>query len=132
MLQDILITQNISGMTMSSPKIKVGQKVYIKTYGNARRRLGDKILDDVITKVGRKYFEVENLFRIRFFIKTMLNDGNGYACDYHCYLNRKEIEDEQEYSKLGSKFRDIFQHSKLPLTLSQLREIDAITKQKKQ
>lgn len=52
--------------------MKVGQKIYLKPIGN-RARYSQEIKEVRVSKVGRKYFELEESHYGRFFIETVDN-----------------------------------------------------------
>jgi hypothetical protein len=106
-------------------KIEVGMTVYLKPIGNAARR-GTAIIETTVTKVGRKYFEVEQSWTGRFFIETMYQDGRGYISDYHAYLSVKEIEDDARVVALERHFRALFDFSGSGLSLEKLEKMKII------
>lgn len=114
--------------------MKVGQKIYFRCIGNAHRRYGDEILEATISKVGRKYFEVDSdygqLRWERFFIHSLCHDGRGYTPNYQGYFSMKEIEEENEARSALSKackfFKYIYPGNLNGLTLEELRTINKI------
>jgi hypothetical protein len=88
-------------------EIKVGAVVYGKA-GINKSRQGLNIEEGVITKVGRKYFEVK--FRgfetYKYEIKT-LNQKTEYATDYYFYFSKQEILDERELVNTIDKIRSV-------------------------
>ncbi len=107
--------------------LKVGQKVWIRYAGFDSRHSRD-IREGVITKVGRKYFEVNNnkWDGGRFEIETMIESNNSNYKD-HAYLSIKDIEEEIEFGNLSSEIRKTFGHyGKLSFSLEQLRAIKEI------
>lgn len=106
--------------------MEVGQKVYLKPVGN-QTRYSKEIKETRISKVGRKYFELEESYYGRFFIKTMNQDCGQYISGYTCYLSLQEIEDEKEALKLYTEIKKVFSgFSNTDLSLSQLKEINRI------
>jgi len=106
--------------------MKVGENIFIKTTGNAARYGGSKIIDTTVSKVGRKYFEVEALPSVRFHISNLVQDTN-YSTSYKVYHSREAIEEETELIELRDKMRKTFDHwNGTPLTLDQYRRIDKI------
>jgi hypothetical protein len=66
-------------------KLKVGQMVFVEHIG----RLGNrKIENAIITKIGRKFFELDRAHLGRFYIHNLRQDGHGYEpmSDYGFYL----------------------------------------------
>lgn len=113
-------------------KLSVGQKVYLKPINNAAR-YGDKELkEQVIKKIGKKYFFVgsEESNNERFWTKFSieeLREVSNYSPDWELYFSKQEILDEQESDKLTSKIRNKFgSYGRLDLTLDQLRRIEEI------
>ena len=82
--------------------MKVGDTLYIRRY-----RHGDEIIEATVTKVGRKYFEVDKIPRTRFVIDSMLDDTIS-SHSYRCYRSMQEIKDENERSRLMSEIRRYF------------------------
>ena len=108
-------------------QIQVGQTVYLEPTAYAAHRNKD-IVETVVTKVGRKYFEVKNR-RERFNLEKMC-EITCYTPSWHIYLSKKEIEDKNEKETLISRLRKLFQnYNNINLSLEQLREIQKITKQ---
>lgn len=106
--------------------MKIGQEIFIETTGNAARDVGSRIIETTISKVGRKYFEVEKIQRVRFFIDTMRQDTN-YSQSYIAYNTRLEIEEKNELCKLKEKLRKCFDGwGNKKLTLDQYRRVSNI------
>lgn len=107
-------------------KLEVGQTVYVKPIGNAARR-STKIITCKISKVGRKYFELDLNWMGRFEIESMTQDNGDYISNYACYLSLQEIEDEKElnelYKDIGSCFNSF---SAKNYSLKQLRAVKNI------
>ncbi len=108
-------------------KLEVGQTVYVQPIGNKRRYTSD-IAEAKVSKIGKKYFELEGYYRERFYLDSGLNDGRGYISDYHVRLSLQEIEDEKEITELSHFIGDRFQYgqNRDQLSLEQLRKIKAI------
>jgi transcriptional regulator with XRE-family HTH domain len=88
---------------------------------------GDDITPVKVTKVGRKYFEVERE-RAQFDIQTWRQKTDGYMESCFLYLSEQEREDEKEIGQLDC---DLNRFNWRKLTLDQLRRIKAITKEPK-
>ena len=99
--------------------------MYVEPRNNAAR-YSKEIETHIVSKVGRKYFELEGMYNARFFIKTLSQDGGQYCSDHQCYLSLKEIEDEREASSLYSKIRLIFNENSNTITLEKLKQISDI------
>jgi len=111
-------------------KLKVGQKVWMRYNGFDSRR-SIEIKEGLVTKVGRRYFEVNNNDYTggRFEIDTMIESGETNYRD-KAYLSKDEIENEIEFGKLSSEITAVFKtYSKLPLSIEQLRAIKEIISQ---
>ena len=103
-------------------QIQVGQTVYLEPTGNACRYSKD-IIKTKVKKVGRKYFEVENM-RSKFDLEKMCEVSN-WCSDWTVYLSRQEIEDKNEKESINKAMRELFgRHNKL--SLEQLRQIQKI------
>jgi hypothetical protein len=106
-------------------KIKIGLKIYLKPIGNMLR-CRKEIKECTISKIGRKYFEVEEIPNIKFQIEN-LRQVTNYTPDWKVYFSKQEILDEQEYDELFTELRKIFsERNKTDLTLEQLRKIKEI------
>src|SRR5687768_12823963 len=101
--------------------MKVGQTVYLRPQNNAARR-SSEIKEAVITKVGRKYFEVEPKWYGRFKVDTMYQDAGHYTPDYQAYLSMEEIEEEKELSKLYDEVSKFFKgYGRPEITTEQIK-----------
>lgn len=83
------------------PKMKVGDTVWV--VGNDRNNEG--LTETFVTKVGKKYFEVDRFFSRRFFIDTLKHDGKGYSSAYTVYLDKESYLEKKEISQLSEKIR---------------------------
>jgi hypothetical protein len=109
-------------------ELKTGQTVYIKPVGN-NARYDQEIKEGVVSKVGKKWFEIENYHRCRFSIETGSHDGGQYISGYQVYSSMQEIEDEQEHNKLWHILRRYFEYySGNKHSLETLRKINEIIK----
>jgi hypothetical protein len=105
-------------------KLKVGQTVYLEPTGNAVRYSKD-IIETKVTRVGRKYFEVQNN-RCKFDIENMYDVSNCYS-NYNVYLSMQEIEDKNEKIELNKFFSDLFAgYCDSGLSLEQLRAMKKV------
>ncbi|MEC4565390.1 hypothetical protein L8C07_05485 [Paenibacillus sp. CMAA1739] len=106
--------------------MNIGDKVYLKAVGNMAVKYKDQLLikETKITKVGRKYFEVDG---VKFKMENKEQETGGYTADWKLYFSKQEILDEQEFQKLESDIRSKFNaFGKLDLTLDQLKRINEI------
>lgn len=93
---------------MSETKLKVGDKIwYIMTKSYSFNRT-PVLIESTVSKVGKKYFEIEGLLRYRFFLDTLKHDGGNYSSEYKAYITDldyyNEVETEKEYEKLKIAF----------------------------
>jgi hypothetical protein len=107
-------------------KIKVGQVVYGEP-GVNRSRYNKEIIEGVITKVGRVYFEVKFSYQsYKFQIKDLMQKTE-YAQDYYIYFSKQEILDKEEKAILISDIKLFFGHwGDIPISLEDLRTIKEI------
>jgi hypothetical protein len=114
-------------------KLSVGLKVYLKPVNNAAR-YGDKELrEQVIKKIGKKYFFVgtEESNNERFWHKfdiEELNEVTNYSADWQFYFTKQDYLDDIEFNNLSNEIRGKFgSYGRLDdLTLDQLRRIKEI------
>ena len=105
--------------------MEVGQTIYVEPRNNAAR-YSKEIETHIVSKVGRKYFELEGMYNARFFIKTLSQDGGQYCSDHQGYLSLKEIEDKREADKLYNEVRKYFSTHSTKLSLENLKQISDI------
>lgn len=98
--------------------MKVGQTVYI--VATDPRNKGIK--EAVVTKVGRKYFEVNPEWLGKYVLKTMMQHIPNYTGRYQAYESLQAISDEKEFYHLGGEIRK----GDYEMTLEQAREIARI------
>lgn len=84
-------------------KLVVGQTVVVVG--------GNNPVERIVTKVGKKYFEVFGLNRERFFIDNLLQDGRGYTLRYKVYLTMDEVKLMNESYGLNKIIREYFYNS---------------------
>ena len=113
-------------------KPEVGQKVFLKPINNAVRD-STEVKEEIILKVGRKYFEVwdgENEWSATKFHLDSLRQVTDYSPDYQLYFSKQELLDEQEANDLTKSIRRTFgNYGETKLTLDQLRRIHTITQE---
>lgn len=121
--------------------VTVGQTVYVLPVNNLARYdnqqgtpIEERIKEDVVTKVGNKYFYLENTGagEMKFGIghHNTLMDISDYSANYHVYLDKQEILDKKEYEGLKNKMKKCFDvFSTVNLNLDQLRRINNIIKE---
>lgn len=121
-------------------KLKVGQSVFLLKIGNNARYLKDapveeKIVEHLVKKVGRKYFETwdgkHEYGTIKFHIESR-RQVTEYSAGYELYETKEEILEMSERKELQSKVRKVFRDwMDTGLTLDQLKRIDAIMQEGK-
>lgn len=107
--------------------MEVGQKVYLEPINN-NARYSKEIKESRISKIGRKYFELEDKYYGRFFIESMRQDCGQYISGYNAYLSMQEIEDKKEAQKLFAEIKKVFSGFGTEIPLSKLKEIERIIK----
>ena len=111
--------------------MKIGDKVWVKSTGRTYK--WDK-KEYIITKIGRKYLEVNmegysDAFAIKFDMSNDFRHATNYSPDYILYFSLQDILDEEEYNLLLGNIRKLFgTYGKCKLSLEQLRQIDEIIK----
>lgn len=74
------------GLIMNRPSLRVGQSLYIScNYGKTVREV-------TVSKVGRKYFELLNLPRLRFNLSDWSQDCNNYTASVRVYNDKSEYD----------------------------------------
>lgn len=107
-------------------KIEVGTKLYLKPVNNMARYGKVEIKEVEVTKVGRKYFEVDGFSRTKFAIEG-LKQFTKYSPDWEVYFSKQDILDETEHENLTGEIKSVFKpYGKIDLTLDQLRRIKEI------
>ncbi len=112
-----------SGNTLVGSGLSVGQTVWVKeiSYRNNEKQ---EVSETIIVSVGKKYFELQETWRGRFYKDTLLHDGKGYSPRYRVYLDKQQYENEKEISELSDKIKKaIGQHGDIKLPLEKLRAI---------
>lgn len=111
--------------------MKVGQIVYVKKVGNAARfcKEDELVSEEVVEKVGNKYFYLKDYYRAKFSIERMC-DVSEYSSSCHVYLTRQEIEDEMERDKkLDDIKREFSRYGKMSdISLEVIRQIYMLLK----
>ena len=109
-------------------KYTKGQKVFIKTTGNAARYRGSEIIPGEVITVGRKYVTVRfGYSSIKFNSEEEYKQESKYSAEYILYETEQEILDENEVDNLSARLRKAFSYyGKAPYTLEQLRAIAKI------
>ena len=114
-------------MTKATNKIEIGTTLYVIPVGvNNTRRVRGRLLDEVVvTKVGRKYFYVNDR-NTKFDLETLRHESDHHY-DEQAYYTKQEIIDLAEKDQLEIKIKSVFtQYGDIGLTLEQLRAIKKI------
>ena len=109
-------------MDTKNKSIAIGQKVWVKPGYPTK----SEPVEAIITKVGKKYFELDDNSREKFDINTLqqVNDINYKS---KIYLSFQNILDEKEHLKLSGALRtDFGNYGSLKYSLEQLRKIAEI------
>lgn len=115
---------------MDKLKLHVGQTVYVELCGNAARRKtgSDLIVEATVSKIGNKYFYLEELPRSKFDILDGIEETE-YSVNYKVHTDKQDIYDKKESLELIHILK--YQTNYGALSLDQLRTIHEITKQLK-
>ena len=120
--EKITETAIVGNTVLAAVKLCVGQKLWLVRSHHYR---GDnrEPIEVTISKVGKKYFELEDYSRCKFEIETLKLVTETNYVD-RCHLSLQEILDEREADKLAGQIKNIFGgYGKPKLTLEQLRKI---------
>lgn len=101
--------------------MEVGQKVWLEPLGNAAR-YNKNIREGVISKIGRKYFEVDGYGKFELNSKLQVSD---FTPNYRVFLSEQDITIEMERRELRNKLSEFFR-SPQKLTIEQMRQINEI------
>ncbi len=97
--------------------IKIGQKLWSKG-----------LAEYTVSKIGKKYFYVEENRNYRFDSKTLTHSVPGYSqSNFTLFTNKQDLLDEQERCELFNKIKSHLNSSYSPKdSLTKLREIALI------
>ena len=116
---------NNANVLLPSVKLCVGQTIWIVP-SHYYRSDNKEPKEVVISKVGRKYFELDGYPRSKFNIET-LKEENETNYKSQCYITLQEILDEREAERLTNQLKNIFgTYGRVNLTLEQLRKISDV------
>lgn len=88
-------------------KQDIGKEVFIvKTW--VRQGESNEPMVTRITKVGLKYFEVEDNWMGRFMIETLKHDGRGYSSQYEVFLSMEEFTNKELKKNIIGKLKNYF------------------------
>ncbi len=101
--------------------IVLGQKLYA---GNWSRNEVSQITEYIVSKIGKKYFFVEDNERLKFDIETLKHTDKNYSqYNVQLYLTEQEIKDKNEMNVLRNKFILASRRKPEDFSLDQLRRI---------
>jgi hypothetical protein len=103
-------------------QIKEGQEVYYLYYGHRLKKSENDLIATTVTKVGRKWFEVDYAKGQRFSIEDLKNDGKGYSSSSRIILSLWDYKNQKEYSRLMDRVTHYFRNYGKP-TLEQIRQV---------
>lgn len=104
-----------------SKKIVVGQKVIVLAGRPEKQR------EATVSKVGKKYFYVDN-DKLKFDMETLF-ESSEYGQRCRCFLSLQDILDENEQIELSKELRNLVgQYGTSNISLEKLRKIMEIIK----
>lgn len=104
----------------------VGQIIYYKIISD-RRGDDTSLKETKITKIGRKYFEIEEKWVGKFFKDSLIHDAGQYSPGYEIYLSKEDYENEIEANKIYLQLKKVFSgYGKTTMELSKLKAILSI------
>ena len=113
--------------TETKPTVYVGMNLYRSV---TSRYYPIEIREYTVSKIGRVYFEVNELPRDRFEISTLRRYDKNFSQNcFQLYRTKEEILDRIEKQTLQAKVRKFF-YDNSPISLNQLREINNIIESK--
>jgi len=106
-------------------KMTVGQPIWYRSISN-RHGADISLKETTVSKIGKKYFEVNDIGE-RFFIDTLEHDAGNYLASIAVYLSKVDYEEEVERKNIFDQlFRMFGNYSHPNIELSKLRRIIAI------
>lgn len=118
-------------MTPETPrKIEVGQTVFLTYIGANRKSCGFEGIREVkVTKVGRKWFDIDGFYRHSFSVETGKQKPSDYMADYFVYFDKEHMQIElQEKADRESLAQLLYRTNAYRMTIEQVREILQILK----
>ena len=103
------------------PKPTVGMKLFSLNIGNAARRREQVLTPVVVTKVGRKYFTVEEVGQYPFEHTYNIEDWSektDYIASSALYESEQEWVDEKEIRRLSGQISEAFKYGNNSKNLS--------------
>lgn len=112
----------IAGSLLLSP-VFIGQQLFC--FANSRGSISTRT-EYVVSKIGKKYFYVEENERLKFDKETLQHIDNVYSQNnVQLYRTEQEIQDIKERKRLYDTVREYFSYDRCK-SLSMLREIMSI------
>ena len=105
--------------------VTVGQTVYLEPRGNAARR-SKEIQQAVVSKVGRKYFTVED--GRQFHLDSGVHNAGQFTGEWKAYESLEEIENKRLANSLHDKIKKEFSAHQAKHSLSDLKAVAEILK----
>jgi phosphotransferase system IIA component len=115
----------------TKPKPTVGQRLFSLHIGNISRNGPQALTPVVVTKIGRKYFTVENEERLRntteFHVEGWMQKTD-YSADYALYESEQQYADEKEARTICDKIGKAFECGRnfKNINIETLRKIEAL------
>jgi hypothetical protein len=107
-------------------KLQVGQTVYVEPIGNMRRSSAG-IREATITKIGNKYFELDQKHYGRFHIESLVQDGGQFIANYQCFRSMEAIERRDKEKELRDYLKGYFSpYKNCNLPLEKMQQIKSI------
>jgi len=96
--------------------LKVGQKVFVKRAGDMARyyennKLPIPVEEHMVTKIGRKYFYLDNYLKDSAFHLDSMKIKTEYSVGYVAYESMQAIEDEKELKEKADLIADKLRYS---------------------
>lgn len=82
--------------------LKIRQKVFIIPNNNRAYIYNE---EPIVTKIGRKYFELDGYYNTKFCLETGRDSNGQYSSQYTVYESKEAYEQEKIHNKLADKIR---------------------------
>ena len=113
----------LNGLENGVKLMNVGDKIFYSTHSYSQR-IGTKLVESVVTKIGRQYIYIGENHNIKV-DKKMLKGETAYGYIVEAFLTKQDWEDKKEKEILWYKIKDYFSIStrKNSLKVETLREV---------
>lgn len=113
----------LNGLGNGVKLMNVGDKIFYSTHSYSQR-IGTKLEESVVTKIGRQYIYIGENHNIKV-DKKMLKGETAYGYVVEAFLTKQDWEDKKEKEILWYKIKDYFSIStrKEKLKVETLREV---------